>query len=112
MERVPGNQNEDKLRDYYSAEFKLNQPRILYRFRIRKSITEPMFAVVKEGSKALENIKEGDIINMRYYCLDKSIPAESKDTKIKYITKDNSTGFKDHYVIGLSLNCGEDFKVA
>ena len=97
------NQNQSGLKDYYSAEFKLNMPKILYQFKIRKSISEPMFAVVKEGSRALDSIREGDIINMRYYYLDKSIPAESKDTRIKHITKDNSSGFKDHYVIGLDI---------
>ncbi|MCD4722242.1 MAG: hypothetical protein K8S13_20640 [Desulfobacula sp.] len=98
------NHNEGELREYYSAEFKLNHPKILYQFRIRKSISEPIFAVIKEGSEALDNIKEGDIISIRYHCLDKSIPAESKDTRIKYITKDSTIGFKDHYVIGLDIH--------
>ncbi len=99
-------------KEYYSAEFKLHHPRILYQFKIRKSHTEPMFAVVQEGSKALENLKEGDVINMRYYCLDKTIPAQSLDTKIKYITKDSSTGFKDHYVIGLDIGEQKELSVA
>ena len=98
------NQNEAETKEYYSAEFKLDHPKILYQFKIRKSNTEPMFAVIKEGSKALDNIKEGDIINMRYHYLDQSIPVESKDTKIKYITKDSTIGFKDHYVIGLDIH--------
>ena len=91
------------INDYYSAEFKLHEPRILYQFKIRKSVEEPVYVVVKEGSKALDNIKEGDVISMRYYSLDRSIPSRSRDTRIKYITKDSSTGFKDHYVIGLDV---------
>ena len=106
------NQNEDEIKDYYSAEFKLDQPKILYQFKIRKSISEPMFAVIKEGSKALDNIKEGDIINMRYHYQDQSIPVESKDTKIKYITKDSTIGFKDHYVIGLDIHPEKNLIVA
>ncbi|MCP3873527.1 MAG: hypothetical protein GY699_10290 [Desulfobacteraceae bacterium] len=100
--------SEDKLREYYSAEFKLDHPKISYQFRIRKSNSEPMFAVVKEGSKALENIKEGDIINMRYHFNDNSIPAESKETKIKYIAKDSSVGFKGHLVIGLDIGLEQE----
>lgn len=92
------------ITDYYSAEFKLNEPRILYQFKIRNSVEEPLFAVVKEGSKALDCLKAGDVINMRYYSLDKTIPSELRDTRIKYITKDSDIGFKDHYVIGLDLN--------
>ena len=95
--------NNTESKEYYSAEFKLSEPKILYQFKVRKSISEPMFAVVQEGSKALDCIKEGDIINMRYNYLDKSLPSESMDTKIKYITKDSTIGFKNHYVIGLDV---------
>jgi hypothetical protein len=109
---ITENQNEAGSKEYYSAEFKLNQPKILYQFKIRTSSSEPMFAVVKEGSRALDNINEGDIITMRYYCLDKSIPSEAKDTKIKYITKNSSIGFKDHYVIGLDIHPEKDLIVA
>lgn len=103
MNIITENQNEESFKEYYSAEFRLTEPKILYLFKIRKSVSEPMFAVVKEGSMALESIKEGDIINMRYYYKDTSVPAESKDTKIKYIAKDSTSGFKDHYIIGLDI---------
>lgn len=96
-------QGPNRVDAYDSAEFKLTQPKIFYRFKVRKSAAEPLYAVVKEGSTVLENIKAGDVISMRYYCLDKAIPAESRNTKIKYITKDGSSGFKDHYVVGLSI---------
>ncbi|MBU1343901.1 MAG: hypothetical protein KKE44_06955 [Proteobacteria bacterium] len=109
---ITENQNEGESIEYYSAEFQLNKSNIFFQFKLRKSLSEPMYAVVKEGSKALENIKEGDIVNMRYYYLDKSMPAELKDTKIKYITKDSSTGFKDHYVIGLDIRQEKELIVA
>jgi hypothetical protein len=99
-----------QLQNYYSAEFKLAHPKILYQFKLRRSESEPMFAVVKEGSKALDNINEGDIINMRYYPSDRSIPPETLDTRIKYITRDETTGFKNHYVIGLCIH-GENEKI-
>jgi len=112
MECIVENEVESGSIAYYSAEFKLNCPRILYQFKIRKSNSEPMFAVVQEGSKALDNIKEGDVINMRYYHLDKSMPAERIDTKIKYITKDGSMGFKNHYVVGLDIQMEKELIVA
>lgn len=112
MGRIIQEQNSRGTKEYYSAEFKLTHPRVFYQFKIRKSMTEPLFAVVKEGSKALENIKEGDVINMRYYSLDKTVPAELLDTRIKYITKDSTTGFKDHYVIGLDIENGKALSVA
>lgn len=104
--------NNDQFSDYYSAEFQLNNSKLVYQFKIRKSNTEPMFAVVKEGSRALEHIKEGDIIPMRYFSLDKSVPSRSWHTRIKYICKDSSVGFKDHYVVGLDIQTQSDRVVA
>ena len=98
--------------EYYSAEFQLNNSKIMFQFKLRKNLNEPMFAVVKEGSSALENINEGDVVDMRYHYLDKTMPAELRQTRIKYISKDNSMGFKDHYVIGLSLQACEERSVA
>ncbi len=112
MEGLMQNNINDQFAEYYSAEFQLNHSKILYQFKIRKSVTEPMFAVVKEGSTALENIKEGDIISMRYYSLDKSVPVESKDTRIKYICKDSSVGFKDHFVVALDIQTQKERVVA
>lgn len=99
-------------KSFYSAEFKLNHPQIFYRFKIRKSLTEPLYAVVKEGSRVLDNIKEGDVISMQYYSLDKTIPPAMLDTKIKYIAKDSSSGFRNHYVIGLDIEGKDALSVA
>ncbi len=112
MGQIIETQSDNQITKYYSAEFKLSRPKILYQFKIRNSHTEPMYAVVKEGSKALESIKEGDVISMRYYSLDKSVPAESIDTRIKYVKKDIPTGFKDHYVIGLDIGEEKELSVA
>ncbi len=98
--------------EYYSAEFQLNNSKIMFQFKLRKSLNEPMFAVVKEGSTALENINEGDVVNMHYHYLDKTMPVELHQTRIKYISKDSTIGFKDHYVIALSLNTCEERNVA
>ncbi len=112
MEGLIQNQNDDQFSQYYSAEFQLDHSKILYQFKIRKSASEPMFAVVKEGSRALKNIKEGDIVTMRYYSLDKSVPSCSKETRIKYICKDSTIGFKNHYVIGLDVHTEKQRVVA
>lgn len=108
MEGLVQSKIDDQFDKYYSAEFRLNQTEMLYHFKIRKSHTEPMFAVVKEGSMALKHIHEGDIINIRFYSLDKSVPARSKETRIKYICKDSTVGFKDHYVVALDVHIEKD----
>lgn len=102
----------DGKREFYSAEFQLTESKIMYQFKLRRSESEPLFAVVKEGSQALENIKEGDVINMQFHYLDKTIPAELKQTRIKYIIKDGTNGFKGHYMVGLALDWAENKEIA
>ena len=103
----------ESLNEYISAEFELAQPRIFFQFKIRKNAEEPVFAIVKEGSKALEDLKEGEIIPMTYYFQDRSVPAEKKETRIKYIAKGNAMGFKGHYMIALDIDPGKkDLNVA
>ena len=91
-------------KEYSSAEFQLTEPRILFQFKIRKNAVEPMFAIVKEGSKSLESLKEGEVIDMTYYYQDKSVPAEKRETRVKYITNANAVGFKGHYMIALDID--------
>jgi hypothetical protein len=88
---------------YFSAEFQLRDPGIFYQFKLRKNGLEPMFALIKKGSMALESIKSGDTLPMIYYFQNRTIPAEKRTTRIKYIEDGNIQGFKDHYLIALSI---------
>ena len=97
----------DESRDhFYSAEFQLQQSNIMYQFKLRRNRETAIYAVLKEGSQALDTIREGDVIDMRYHYLDEKLPSESILTRILSITKDSSMGFKDHYVVRLSLDAG------
>ena len=91
--------------EYISAEFQPEKHGIFYQFKLRKNASEPMFAVVQKGSVALASLKKGDIIPMTYYFQDKTIPAEKKSTRIKYILDGKPQGYKDHFMIGLDIGC-------
>ena len=92
-----------KCDPYYCCEFLLNGINMLYQFKLWSMSTESMFAVVKENSEILEQLKVGDIFNMKYYSEDTISPTANFDTEIKYITKDDQGRFKGHYMIGLSI---------
>jgi len=91
--------------EYISAAFQPKKHGIFYQFKLRKNASEPMFAIVQKGSVALASLKKGDVIPMIYYFQDKTIPAEKKSTRIKYITDGNTLGYKDHFMIGLDVGC-------
>ncbi|MCG8634073.1 MAG: hypothetical protein MI863_09615 [Desulfobacterales bacterium] len=89
---------------YISAEFQLENPGIFYQFKLRRHRDEPLFAIVGKGSKALESLNKGDLIPMTYHFRDRTIPAERKPTRIKYILDGTAMGFKDHFIIALDIN--------
>ncbi len=95
---------ENMEKAYTSAEFQLENPGIFYQFKIRRHRDEPLFALVQSGSKALESLKKGDLIPMTYHFQDRTIPAERKNTLIKYILDGTTMGFKDHFIIALDIN--------
>lgn len=94
--------------EFCSAEFQPEKPGIFYQFKLRKNDSEAMFAVVKKGSLALACIKAGSIITMTYHFQDKTIPAQKKQTRIKYIIDGNPMGFKDHCMIALDIESVEE----
>lgn len=93
---------------YSSAEFQLESPGIFYQFKLRKTDSEPMFALLRGDSKALECLKTGDVIPMTFHYQDKIIPAERRKTRIKYIVDGNPMGFKDHFMIALDIYSDKD----
>ena len=93
---------------YFSAEFKLGDPGIFYQFKLRKNMEEPLFALLKKGSRALESINAGDSIPMVYHFRDKTIPPEKKITRIKDIVDGNTVGFNDHFLVALDIGTTPD----
>ena len=88
---------------YFSAEFQLSNPGIFFQFKLRQTESEPMFALVQKGSRALSSIKSGDILPVTYHFPDKTIPAQKKETRIKYIADATPHGYKNHLMVALAI---------
>lgn len=98
-----GNAPENKQdHSYFSAEFQLECPRIYFQFRLRTSDSEPMFVVVKQGSQALECLRQGDVIPMTFHYQDRDIPAERKPTRVTSVSDGLPLGYKGHVIIALA----------
>jgi hypothetical protein len=98
----------NRERAYSSAAFQMENPGIFYQFKLWKTPSEPMFGLVKKGSRALASINAGDIITMTYYFQDKTMPTERRVTRVKSISDGNDLGYKDHFVIALDLDSLEN----
>lgn len=94
-------QHDPRLDAYYSVEFLLNEPNILYQFKLWKLQSNVMFALVKKNSAILDELNVGDVLSMKYYSSDALYPTENKNTRIKYITVEEHGRFKGHCLIGL-----------
>ena len=95
---------EKEKKAYISAEFQLDDPGIFFQFKLRTTGAEPMFALVNKESKAMASLHPGDLVPMIYHYQDRTIPAERRVTRIKYIQDGAQIGYKDHYIVALEIN--------
>ena len=86
---------------YFRAEFKLGDMNILYGFKLRSTSVDPMFALVSPSSTLLKLLREGDVITMKYYSSDRSMPGKDRETRITYIRMFPPGRFNGHCMIGL-----------
>ena len=88
---------------YFSVEFSKKGLDSLYHFKIWNISSKGMCIVVRQDSDTINHLSVGDILDMKYYPVDESSPAEYSKTEITHITKDDQGRFKGHYLIGLSI---------
>ncbi len=89
--------------EYSSVEFSISDLLYRYQFKIVDVSPSGMSILVKEDSAVLEYLKVGDVLDMKYYPVNRSKAPESLKTEIKHITKDDEGRFRGHYFIGLSI---------
>jgi hypothetical protein len=93
---------------YHSVEFSIRECAYLYQFKIWDMSTKGLCVLVKEDSDLLKHLKVGEILDLKYYTTDPSIPAVHLKTEIKHITKDDEGRFRGLYLVGLSILEGQN----
>ena len=88
---------------YYSVEFSVKDPKLLYQFRIWNLDADAMYILVKENSAMLGRLKTGEIFETKYYSGDALHPTVDSRTEIKVITREEDGRFKGHYRVGLNM---------
>jgi hypothetical protein len=89
--------------DFHSVEFALDQPNMLYQFKIWNSENDPMFMVVREDSAVLGSLQTGHECEMKFYSDDKNRPTARYRARIDRITKDHEGRFRDHWRVALEI---------
>jgi len=93
---------------YYSVEFSISDCAFVYQFKIWDMSSKGICVLVKEDSDLLNQLKVGEILNLKYYTTDSSKPIEFLKTEIKHITKDEQGRFKGVCLVGLSILGNQD----
>ena len=95
--------SENCVEQYSSVEITNGSIDLSYHFKLWNIASESMCILVKEDSKILSRLKEGDRFNMKYYAADPLYPAEYRETAIQNIDKDDHGRFKGHYLVHLEI---------
>ena len=109
MDRLSERRTEPRVETnrFYSVEISIETIANTYQFKIWDISSKGLCLVAKDDSELIEHLKVGDIIKMKYYSSDATIPAEYLKTKIAHITRDDNGAFKGHSLIGLSILEGD-----
>ncbi len=91
---------------FYSLEFSLKDLLYSYRFKIQAISNDCIEVIIKEDSEIINYIKEGDIVDIRFYSQRLSYDPKVIKCEIKKVLKENSGRFKGHYRVQI---CTLDF---
>lgn len=89
------------LEKYHSVEFNIADLACLYQFKIWNMSSKGMCLLVRKDSDVLKHLKVGNVLDMKCYATDSSLPPENLKIQIKHITQDEQGRFKGHYLVGL-----------
>ncbi len=89
--------------NYYSVEFPLNATQPVYQFKLRQSVQNTFFLLVKNGSNLVSQLKVGHILPMKYYIEDGMRTIEVRNTQIMEIVNETHGRFRGHYRIELDI---------
>jgi hypothetical protein len=90
-----------ELEKYHSVEFQIADLDLLYQFKVWNISSKGMCLLVRDDSDVLKYLEVGNVLDMKFYTTDFSVPPENLKIQIKHVTKDDQGRFKGHYLVGL-----------
>ena len=89
--------------NFYSVEFAMDSPHLVYQFKLWHSGRDDLFLLVKNNSELLPQLKVGTIVPMKYYSDDSHQPIQVRKTQIRQIVSETRGRFQGHYRIELEI---------
>ncbi|OQY45037.1 MAG: hypothetical protein B6240_09445 [Desulfobacteraceae bacterium 4572_87] len=91
---------------YNSVEFSISKQYPVFQFRIRDISPSGMGILLKSGSKALDYLKVGLVLDMKYNPKDSNGSSDKMKTEIRHITYLEDGRYRGQYLVGLLLKTG------
>ncbi len=103
-------ENRSKLRTvpdrFDSVEFSISTQDPIFQFRVRDVSPSGVGILIKDGSKALNYLKVGQVIDMKYNPEDSHGSPEPMKTEIRHITFLEEGRYRGQYLVGLLIKTG------
>lgn len=86
-----------------SVEFIPGGNHIPYHFKLKDFSSKGLGILVRKDSKVLQNIKIGDVLNMKYHPEMATVNPKVHQTQIKHISEPEPGKHKGHMLVGLMI---------
>lgn len=94
------------LDQYNSVEFSISKQDPVFQFRVRDVSPSGMGILLKSGSKALDYLKVGQVLVMKYNPEDSNGSSDKMKTEIRHITYLEDGRYRGQYLVGLLIKTG------
>jgi len=94
------------LDQYSSVEFSISKHDPVFQFRVRDISPSGMGILIKSGSKVLEYLKVGQVLDMKYNPEDSNSSSDEMKTEIRHITYLEDGRYRGQYLVGLLTQTG------
>ena len=88
---------------FHSVELSIGGMPYCYQFKLRDRSEKGMCVLVQEKSEIMNHLNIGDILEVKYWPSDKTVPPEKLKTQIRHITKTPPNRSAGHYYVGLMV---------
>ena len=89
-----------------SVEFSISKQDPIFQFRVRDVSPSGIGILIKSGSKALDYLKVGQVIDMKYNPEDSNGLSDEMKTEIRHITYLEDGRYRGQYLVGLLIKTG------
>ena len=110
--RSPDRRTESRetLEPFYSVELAIEGAYTRYQFKLRNISTKGLCIVVREDSAVLENLRVGNVFEVKLYQDSDPRAVRNASAQIRHVTRQTEGRYEGHCLVGLVLDASLELK--